>query len=367
MSKNPASQKSIDILGNTWTARHLARYLQAIPTKPYHLRLWNDTPPTLSPNVTNELLPKMMLVPNFLKDHKGLGFRTIVETTIIHHHRRKRDLWTSPVDTAKNLDCCPEVLALLYDLIFLNSYGATVLTGERLKNVNFDWQKRYESARLGSYTPTTTVLASKSSIERVWDNSLEHDGAILNFNVPVSVESIRKPTTSAGLALILSAPHGIQDDTDYIVRTHLTSQTPWIWKSYQCVVNRELVASLPKFFVWIDIDRGEDFLSNGLLYDGSLLRVIAVPLPHSDDKILVQVDRLTDSSLKTSINAQEFFVGSPWYALRDQTWNELALNNPDDAIYGAKGNPESIIKKLTKKPISVVAISASGLDHHVMV
>jgi hypothetical protein len=256
------------------------------------------------------------------------------------------------------------VLALLHDLIFFNSYGASVLSGERLKGINYDWQKQYDGVYRGAFVPPTTVIAAKTSIERVWDNTLEHQGAELNYLKPVNVESVRPPSKNAPLALILSAPHGVLDDTDCVVQTHSDHAPDWLWRSYRCVVNRELVASLPRFFVWIDPDRGEDFLATGLLHDGAILRVISVPLPHNEDKVLVQVDRLTGSKNLDTVDAKNFFPGSPWHALENESWAAVPVSASDDRIFGSPAGAEQALKRLSKRPISSLATSATGIRHH---
>lgn len=360
MAKEP---KIVDILGNTWSARHLARHLVGRPD--LTLRLWNEGKP-VSESAAAESPTKLTLVPDFLKDHLGLGFRTQVDQILIHHSRRRRDAWRDPVSTASALECGPEALALLHNLVFLNSYGARVLEGHRLlRNINYEWDKTYNNAKADElFSPPVAVFASKTSIERVWDNMLQHDGAHLNYTSSDRVESIRPPSSTDGLALILSAPSGVQDDTDHVVSTQVVPALDWRWRTFQCEISRELAASVPKFFVWIAPESGQDFLSTGLLYDGAVLRVYSVSVPHSDDKVLIQVDRLSLAQGATQPNPSEFFEGSPWYALQDIAWNELPSQPPDDFIYGSTGKTDDLYKRLTKAPLSRVGVSPSGIEHH---
>lgn len=373
IAKRSPARKTIDILGNTWTARHLARSLISDSSSNLQVRLWNEglTPASSTAEISQDSQPKMMLVPDFLKDHKGLGFRTLCETVYIFHRHRRRDPWTTPQETAKALDCCPEVLALLYELIYFNCYGVRLLSGKKLKSINFDWHKRYDVQNLNRYAPSTTVLAAKPSIERVWDNTLEHAGVELFYGSPMRVESVRSANGSTGVSLVMSPPYGLQEASNHVVLTTneiLPSQkiepSPWMWKSYQCLVNRELVAAVPSFFVWIDGNHGDDFIETGLLYDGAILRGMSVPVPHSDDKMLIQIDRLTHvTTSDDSILPQNFFVGSPWYALQNQNWQSLPRQSPDDLIYNATDN-EQACKKILKMSLSMLGCSSSGLDHY---
>lgn len=368
--KSPQKTSTVDVLGNTWTARHLIQSLLAEESVRVQVRAWNEGPSETSAELVpgSESLPKIKIVPAFLKDHKGLGFRSETEQIYIHHHRRRRDLWTHPAETAANLDCCPEVMAVLHDLVFFNSYGAPVLAGQKLKNINYDWQRRYENFDL--YRPHNVVLASKPSIERVWDNNLVHAGAQLNYHSPVKVESIRAPTSADSLALILSPPHGIMDDTEHVVVASRPTAAPstfyghsWLWKSFQSIVSRELIASLPRFFIWIDENRGGgDFLETGLLEDGAILRVLSVPLPHNDDKILVQVDRI--STLGSTPATDDFFAGSPWAALVSAPWQPLPSELPDELIFGAVRDPKEVVRTVLRHPIAALGVSPSGLNHH---
>jgi hypothetical protein len=366
MSKKTKETTTIDILGDTWAARHLAQHLlsTSISGPKLHLRLWNDK---IKRAKDNEEMPRMMLVPEFLKDHKGLGYRTSCESTLIHHKRRQRCYWSDPSTTAKELGCCPEIVAVLHNLVFLNSYGAKVLgANKKLKAVNFDWQKNYSAKPPKDFTPKTAVIASKASIERVWDNTITNAGAKVQFDDSIGVESVREPSASGGLALILSAPHGIQDDTNHVVKTRIHTTAPWAWRSYQCLISRELIASMPRFFIWIDPGYGEDFLSTGLLYDGAIFRVITVPLPQNEDLLLVQVDRLTDIITERPSDPSKFFYGSPWAELQKQEWKQLPPIHPDDLIYGNRSNLIEIRKQITQKTILKFSASASGVEHHMI-
>lgn len=363
--------KTFDLLGNTWTARHLARVLfDALPNNS-RIRLWNYLS-SEDPNNTPQ--PKLMLVPDFLSDHMGLGMRHESESTVIYHGKRKRDLWSLLPETAQNIGCTKEVLAILHDLVFLNSYDINILVGQKLKSINYQWQnwaKELSKADSLKFTPQNIVVASKPSIERVWDNLLTHQNVDIHFSSTLFAETIRSNKHPSGLAMIMSPPEGVKDDTDHVVVTSLKNFSKnehapsWFWKSYQAVISKELVPSMPRFFVWINSTTGKDFLESGLIFDGCVLRVFTSPIPHSEDQLLVQVDRLTSiHTCLDSVDESAFFDGSPWFALKEKNlWSEIPATLPDDFIFQSK-KPDLLVSTINKSAISLVGISPSGSQHY---